>query len=84
VAKDLGPSDNVTVCSLSQTLNQWERPPTKVATVVFRDTPTRFENDDKEWIIPTKDLGVKGNIVIDVHFLNFTPLNDFVPATDSP
>jgi hypothetical protein len=82
-AKDLGPSDNIAVCSLSQNLNQWERPPTKVARVVFRDTPTRFDNDDQEWIISTKGLGWRRNIVIDVHFLNFTPLNDVVSATDS-
>jgi hypothetical protein len=82
-AKDLGPSENITVRSLSQSLNQWERPPTKVATIVFRDTPTRFDNDDQEWIIQTTDLGMKANIIIDVHFLNFTPLNDVVSAMSS-
>ena len=47
---------------------------TKTATVNFKKLPEKFDNDDTEWVLPTGDG--QANVIIDVHFLGFTALND--------
>jgi hypothetical protein len=46
----------------------------KVATIKFLKTPTRFDNDLVEW--PITVPGLENNLVFDVHFLGLTPFND--------
>lgn len=38
--------------------------------------PQQFDNDKNEWTLLTQDRGFENNILVDVHFLDFTPLND--------
>ena len=73
---DLGPSENIQILSLAPSLNPWENPPTKTATLSFRRLPSTFDNDKDEWVLPAQsELALERNIIVDIHFLDFTPLN---------
>ncbi|KAL7627351.1 hypothetical protein AAE478_001543 [Parahypoxylon ruwenzoriense] len=64
------------VYSLATTLDVWETPPSRVATVQFDEIPQCVKKhlDRTEWSIP---CGASDDVLIlDIHFLWLTPLND--------
>ncbi|KAI0117885.1 hypothetical protein GGR51DRAFT_500479 [Nemania sp. FL0031] len=71
----------VRIHSLATNLNPWERPPTKIATLTFETTPTSLTGrlDRNEWILPVGEL--EESLILDTHFLGFTPLNEVVDGT---
>ena len=76
IGHDFGPSTNIQILSLSSSLNPWENPPTKTATVYFLRLPAAFDNEKDEWVLPAQsELSLERDIIVDVHFLDFTPLN---------
>jgi hypothetical protein len=50
-----GPSENIPIFSLASNLIPWERPPTNTATLMFKKTPERFDNDQAEWTVLVLD-----------------------------
>lgn len=71
--------EHVHVFSLAPSLNPLELPPTKVATVMFSKTPTAFDSansHDHQWTISGRPAGLQKDVIVDVHFEGFTPLND--------
>lgn len=79
IAEGLGQPENIKVFSLATSLNLLEIPPTKVATFMFEQVPPLFDNDKDQWTIPGQSIGFARDIIVDVHFLDFTPLNDVPP-----
>jgi hypothetical protein len=77
----LGSKDNITVCSLASSLMLFENPRTKTATIIFMALPAIFDNDQSEWVIPTTPM--QPSIIVDVHFLGFTALNEVDPGSHS-
>lgn len=71
---ELGGETNIVVWSLAITLLPFEKPRTKTATVTFNSLPLVFNNDETEWTLTTP--GSHLNVIVDVHFLGFTALND--------
>lgn len=69
--------DSIIVYSLASSLLPFERPPSKTATVAFNCLPALLDNDDNEWVIKTPEG--QPNMIVDVHFFGFTPLNDVEP-----
>lgn len=76
IAEDLGAPEDIEVFSLATSLNPLEIPPSKVATIMFEKTPRPFDNDLNQWSISGQLIGLARDIIIDTHFLDFTPLND--------
>jgi hypothetical protein len=72
--KSLGPEENIKVCSLGSSLVPFEMPRTKTATIIFKTLPTLLDDEETEWVLRT--AGFQPNIIIDVHFLGFTALNE--------
>lgn len=72
-------ADNVRVMSLAASLNPLEIPATKVATVMFDRVPAAFDTNDTQWVIPGQSAGLVRDILVDLHFRDFTPLNDVLP-----
>ncbi|KAI1371116.1 hypothetical protein F4677DRAFT_450684 [Hypoxylon crocopeplum] len=72
---DVSPVD-IRIQSLATTLDPRTRPPTKVATLMFRRLPALIEarQGDDEWKIPVDAL--EKPLLLDTHFLGMTPLND--------
>jgi hypothetical protein len=70
----LGPPENILIFSLASNLVPWERPPTKTATLMFKKTPERLDNDQTEWTVLVPEQGQ--SLIFDTHFLEFTPLSD--------
>ncbi|KAH8745420.1 hypothetical protein F5882DRAFT_262810, partial [Hyaloscypha sp. PMI_1271] len=68
--------DNIQILSLARSVNPWERPPTKTATVMFGRLPTVLDSDHDEWVLESQQAGLERNIMIDTHFLGLTALND--------
>jgi hypothetical protein len=64
----------IVTCSLASSLVPFETPRAKTATVIFMTLPAVFDNDDTEWVLRTE--GPQPNVIVDVHFLGFTALND--------
>ncbi|KAB8532562.1 hypothetical protein FH972_025507 [Carpinus fangiana] len=78
----LGPVGNIRILSLAHTINPRERPPTKTATIMFREHPAILSEQETDWVLKARDmLGYPNDIIIDSHFRDFTPLND-VSADD--
>jgi hypothetical protein len=73
-------AENVKVFSLATSLNPLEIPATKVATVMFDYVPPAFDTNDSQWTIPGQTAGLIRDILVDVHFQDFTPLNDVPPG----
>ncbi|KAK3294357.1 uncharacterized protein B0H64DRAFT_324187 [Chaetomium fimeti] len=69
---------SIRVLSLATSLNFWESPPSKVATVMFSATPHFVLNDPdaKEWPVASKDGLADQDLILDVHFMGMTPLSD--------
>lgn len=72
--EELGGESNIVVWSLATSLLPFENPRTKTATVTFHSLPPVFNNDATEWTLTTP--GSYSNVIVDVHFLGFTGLND--------
>jgi hypothetical protein len=70
----LGRPENIVIFSVASSLMPWKQSPTKTATLMFKNTPKRFDNDRTEWIVPMPDQGE--SLIFDTHFLDFTPLSD--------
>ena len=70
IASVLGAVDNIRVFSLAQ-----EKPVSKTATVSFNILPSIFDNDDEQWTLPARDV-CERNIIVDVHFRDFTVLSE--------
>jgi hypothetical protein len=72
------PRDCVRVFSLATSLNHWEAPPSKVATVMFTMLPAiiRDNLDEVEWPIVSPSKHSHHDLVLDIHFMGMTPLND--------
>jgi hypothetical protein len=69
------PTEKIHVFSLATTLNYWERPLSKISTVMLADVPP-FLGDphpDGQWTIPSRD---NGDLILDTNFLGMTPLNE--------
>ncbi|RCI08651.1 hypothetical protein L249_4799 [Ophiocordyceps polyrhachis-furcata BCC 54312] len=84
-ATDRFPASSITVYSLATTLVPWENPPTKVATLMFKETPPFLASatpDEAEWQLPITFLDEAHVLVLDHHFWGMTPLNDV--AGESP
>jgi hypothetical protein len=73
----LGPPSNIRVFSIAPALKLYEKTPTKVATLVFGETPKCFDNDEEQWTIVSEDSEGLWTLLFDVHFIGFTPLSDF-------
>jgi hypothetical protein len=80
LAEGIGPAENVEVLSLASSISPWETHPTKIATAIFKSLPPLFDNDEVEWVLPAQRIGLPQNIIVDVHFLDFTPLNEVEPG----
>jgi hypothetical protein len=52
-------------------------PPSRTATVRFRNVPEEFKNGSNEWSKEIPGWGEK--LVLDTHFNDFTPLNEVDP-----
>ncbi|KAI9159121.1 Protein SERAC1 [Paramyrothecium foliicola] len=79
VTKSLGfhAASDVSIFSLATTLDYWETPPSKVATMQFKVFPKSFGATVQleQWLVPLD--GSDGvNLIFDTHFLGLTPLND--------
>jgi hypothetical protein len=74
----LGPLENIQIHSLASSLDPWETPPSKTATITFNKLPLIFDNGQKEWVLSTRHIGLLNKVIVDVHFLGFTSLNDVV------
>ncbi|RDA86370.1 hypothetical protein CP532_1082 [Ophiocordyceps camponoti-leonardi (nom. inval.)] len=73
------PASFITVYSLATSLAPWENPPTRVATLMFKETPPflpRATSDESEWqtLVTLSDKNYI--LVLDHHFWGMTPLND--------
>jgi|ERR1700733_5522485 hypothetical protein len=73
----------IIVRSLASSIDSFENPPTKVATVTFEDRPTALEDPKdprrSEWFFPSSRTSLPHNIIIDTHFRGFTVLNEVYP-----
>jgi hypothetical protein len=69
------PAESIHVFSLATTLNDWEQPPSKVATVMFATPPGLLQKASQdEWSIPSKNFDE--HLLLDINFMGMTPLND--------
>ena len=67
---------NIEICSLAPSLSPHEQSRYNVATVAFKDTPAVLDTDGPQWTISIPGLGKIHELVFDVDFLGFTPLNN--------
>ena len=75
VAPVLGNFDSIRIFSLAAA-----GPTYKTATISFKDLPSMFDNDDQQWTVQAKDL-CGWNIIVDIHFREFTVLSEPHPST---
>jgi hypothetical protein len=74
-----GPLANICICSLAPSLilgTPSKTARTKTATITFKKVPIPFDDDRTEWTIPIRYLAFQQDIIFDIHFEGFTPLND--------
>lgn len=68
----------ITVRSLASSIDSFESPPTKVATVIFEDRPHTLYDEQNhersEWLVGKTIFS--HSLIIDTHFRGFTPLNE--------
>ena len=71
--------DCIQAYSLATSLNSWESPRSKVATVMFQTLPSLIQENhgEKEWFVPANQgqPHVDG-LMLDTHFMGMTPMND--------
>lgn len=76
------PRDSIRVYSLATTLdftlNLWEYPRTKMATVMFQTLPSLIQNSpgEQQWSVPAQGPQNFDDVILDTHFMGMTPLND--------
>ena len=72
--------DGVRIFSLATSANPWEKPVTKVATVMLVSVPAIVEAqmNKSQWNLMV-DKDVSYNLILDTHFLGMTPLNEVSP-----
>ncbi len=70
IASVLGAVDNIRVFSLAQ-----EKPVSKTATISFKTLPPVFDNDEEQWTLRVEDVCGR-NIIVDIHFRDFTVLSE--------
>ena len=72
------PAGGIRVFSLAATLNFWESPRSRVATLMFSATPPLLRDNPsaEEWAIPPRDGRDDPNLILDTHFMGMTPLGD--------
>src|SRR5215469_4304176 len=58
------PVDSIRVFSLAMTLNFWERPPSKVATVMFTTPPALVQEGQGE-----DQWSINDHLILDTHFM---------------
>lgn len=73
----LGGAQNIHVYSLAPSVGDWARPPSQTATLTFNESPIRLCDGRSEWAFPVQGQGP--SLLLDTHFLDFTPLNDINP-----
>ncbi|KAK0705713.1 hypothetical protein B0H67DRAFT_498262 [Lasiosphaeris hirsuta] len=74
-------ASSIRVFSLATTLNFWERPPSKVATLMLLTTPSMLQHsppDQEEWSLDSSSdfQNAGSHLILDVHFMGMTPLSD--------
>jgi len=74
---------NIRVLSLATSLNFWESPPSRVATLIFSDIPQLLRDKPslQEWPIPDNAGRGDPDLILDIHFMGMTPLCD-VPESE--
>lgn len=67
-------SRDIRVYSLANTLKPLERPPSRVATVMFSVVPSLLHNGgtQHQWSIPINGID---DLILDANFIGMTPLN---------
>jgi hypothetical protein len=75
------PSDRMKVYSLANTLdftNYWDAPSSKMATMMFQSLPSLVQSSPlkKEWSISAKGSQSVDELILDIHFMGMTPLNE--------
>jgi len=74
------PRDHITIFSLATTLNRWEEPPSKVATLQLKSVPKYLADSStgngSEWSIPVPGGKPNEMFILDTHFNGMTVLND--------
>jgi hypothetical protein len=73
----------IRVLSLATSLNFWESPPSRVATLMFDDIPQLLRDKPslQEWHIGDRDGRGGPDLILDIHFMGMTPLCD-VPESE--
>jgi hypothetical protein len=72
-------TEDVQIGSLADAVDPWEETPTKTATLTFKRPPVALEGKDKRFELMITVVGLPRPLILDAHFLGFTPLNG-VPA----
>lgn len=75
IAPILGDANNIRVLSLAET-----NPTSKTATISFKTLPSTFDNNDQQWTLQAKDV-CGWNVIVDIHFRDFTVLSEPHPST---
>jgi hypothetical protein len=73
---DLSPAENIQIFSIAPSLTTYETISMKVATLVFKATPSCFDSDKDQWTLISEHPAWRRKLLFDVHFNGFTPLND--------
>jgi len=78
------PTDQVVIFSLTDTLDRWEDPPSKILTLQLNSRPQCLgdtkASDTSEWPIPVPSGKPNEMIILDTHFKGITVLSS--PAPD--
>lgn len=88
ILEELNENPELTVHSLGADPYSSERNPFQIATVTFQQVPRCLQDGKDQWTLPTtnarvpNDTTVLSSILIDSHFLGFTPLNSVNHGSD--
>ncbi|KAI1088735.1 hypothetical protein F5B19DRAFT_470013 [Rostrohypoxylon terebratum] len=72
---DIAPTD-IAIKSLATSLHSWTATPTKVGTLMFHKVPALLGEREKETEWKLSVVGLEEDLILDIHFLGMTPLND--------
>lgn len=76
----IGLAKNINVYSAARSLNvTFATRATNTATIIFKQTPPIFDNDEEQRYVPSCEPSWSRNLVFDTHFRGFTALNDVAP-----
>ncbi|KAK3319651.1 hypothetical protein B0T19DRAFT_270056 [Cercophora scortea] len=78
-------TDQIIVYSLAITPNNWESPPSRIATLRFKLVPPSLRDcmTQSEWRVSLPGAGHGDDLILDTHFQGMTTLNDVDPARHS-